>query len=111
MWHSPYSALGLKCKNCNLSVLVLPRDPDNSQDQKFIEAHKLRARKADGIPNPNGEHDQALCEKCRVSGQPCRNAVFSHMSTPTTRISEYNSKLNTTVSNNSWKFPKLTDPL
>ncbi len=98
MWHSSYSASGLQCKNCHLSILIPPRDPDNSQDQKFIEMHKLRAKKTDSIPNPNGEHDTALCEKCRVSGKPCRNTVRSHISTPTTHISEYDNKLNTTVS-------------
>ncbi len=95
MWHSSYSASGLKCKKCHLSTLISPLDPDNSQDQKVIEMHKSRAKNADSIPNPNGEHDEALCEKCRVSGQPCRNTARSHMSTPMTHTSEYNNKVNT----------------
>ncbi len=98
MCHSSYSAPGLQCCNCYSSILIPPLDPDNSEDQKVIETHKLRTRKTDSISNPNGEHDEALCEKCRVSGQPCRNIVCSDMSKPTTRISEYDNKLNTIVS-------------
>ena len=86
MWHSAYSALGLKCEDCHL--YVSPRDPDNLQDQRFIEAHKLRIKNAHNIPNPNGEHDQALCEKCRVLQRPCRNGVGDPISTPPTLISE-----------------------
>lgn len=82
IWHSAYSALGIKCKDCHFNVS--PRDPDNSQDQEFIKAHKLRIRNVHNISNPNGEHDTALCEKCRVLQHPCRNGASDLISaTPT----------------------------
>ncbi len=98
MWHSSYSASGLRCRNCRLSVLILPLDPDDSQDHKVIELHKKHAREAGGIPKLSGEHDEALCEKCKIEGQPCRNTVDGHTTTPTTSILNHHNKSNTTVS-------------
>lgn len=96
MWHSCYSAVGSRCDECKL--FILPRDPDDLQDQRFIEAHKLRVKEAGNISNPNGKHDEELCEKCRALGQPCRNAVCNVTSIPTTRISDYDATLNSNVS-------------
>ena len=96
IWHCSYSTIGLKCDHCH--SFILPRDPDDSKDQRFIDAYKLRVKEADNILNPNGVHDQELCEKCRVSGQPCRNATCNVVSAAKTLVPDYDIMLNTNVS-------------
>ena len=107
MWHSSYSTAGSRCNNCDL--FILPRDPDDLEDQIFIEAYKLRVREAGNIPNTNEMHDQELCEKCRVLGQPCRNATCSRVSMTTSRVSNCETMSKTNVSIDSWKLLALLD--
>ncbi|UJR17480.1 hypothetical protein I4U23_004375 [Adineta vaga] len=72
MWHSCHSDLGLSCENCNSSVLIHPRDPGDWEDQKCIDRHKSQYKNVLNAMNPNGTHNESLCQKCRDLGRPCR---------------------------------------
>lgn len=98
-WQSRYSRSGLPCKNCHSFARIIPLDPDNSDDRITIQAHKRQVGESDNVPNPNGKHDEQSCEKCRISGRPCRETAVNPLRTATAlRKSYYENELETIVS-------------
>lgn len=74
-WYSKYSATGKKCENCKSNINIFPLDPDDSEDQKIIKAHHVDVSNENVPKNPNGEHRQDLCLKCKTMGRPCRELI------------------------------------
>lgn len=85
-WNSDYSQEKKLCKTCGFRNVKGPLDPDDWNDRQIIKKHK---KDHEGLifTNENGEHKQDLCQKCRETGGPCREAVNNMKRTPlTTKI-------------------------
>jgi DNA-directed RNA polymerase subunit RPC12/RpoP len=92
-WKWGYVEQGLQCRECSSSTLVRPLDQRNYQDREFIRAHKLEELRDIDDENhidPNKEHRQDLCEKCKRLGRPCRETAGQDCRSRNTHTHERN---------------------
>ncbi|CAF0859572.1 unnamed protein product [Adineta ricciae] len=109
MWHSCHSNSGLLCRNCNSSTLSHSRDPDDWEDLKFIEMHKSQYKDVLNAMNPNGTHNESLCQKCREMGRSCRATENDELETLINRpFSEDDSEDDMIFTTNNRRPPNIS---